>query len=132
MGDAADAGEAADFTDAADAGLFWVARDRADGAVVALFADGDVAALSVGPALGIGSALGVGSALSVGPVAGPAAGEAEFVAAGDGVGESAAATLNPPTTVRPMAPVMAQAAVEREIFMLVPLVGVRHYKTGQR
>ncbi|MCC6495000.1 MAG: hypothetical protein IT193_01940, partial [Propionibacteriaceae bacterium] len=112
LGEAADLGDAADLTDAAETGVFWVARERADCAVFAVFAvfaDGEVLALSVGPALGV--------------AAGLAAGEAEVVAAGDGVCESAEAMPIPPTTVRPMAPVMAQAAVEREIFMFVPLVG---------
>lgn len=109
MTDAADWGDAADLTEAAETGLFWVARDRADCAVFAVFADGEVLALRVGPALWVD--------------AGPAAGEAEVVAAGDGVCGWAEAMPIPPTTLRPMAPVMAQAAVEREIFMVVPLVG---------
>ena len=88
----------------------------------ALTADGEVLALSVGPALGV----------SVGVAAGPATGDAEVVAVGAEVCESAAATLNPPATERPMAPVMAQAAVEREIFMSFLSLGLELHKTGQR
>ncbi|MEO6087474.1 MAG: hypothetical protein ABIQ18_30620, partial [Umezawaea sp.] len=82
-------GEAADLGDAADAGLFWVARDRADGAVLALLADGAVLALNVGPALGVADGL---------PLAltdGLALGDPEAVAAGNRVSESAAAKLSP-------------------------------------
>jgi len=119
-GEFVDAADAADAVDAADAGLLAV---------------GQVLALSVGLALWVadGLALWVADGLAVGVADGLTVGEAEAVAAGTGVCDSAEAMLNPPKTVRPRAPVMAQAAVEREIFMVLFLsLWLWLYKTGKQ
>jgi len=85
----------------------------------------------VGAALGVpdgvaeGEALGVPDGVALGLVLSP--GVAGAVADGSGVGVAVspqARLTPPPSTLRPIAPVTAQAAVERVIFMVDSFFGV--------
>lgn len=106
----ADAGDAADVGDAADFGEAAVLAEAAEGALLAVFAVFADAAVLMSLAAGE----------AVAPVSAPALTVTAGV--GDGVVVSANATAEPVRTARPRAPEMVQAAVDLEMFMVVPFV----------